>query len=130
MTNEINYRGYLITGNENIRFIAVAPYGGYSPESYATVEDAMQAIDADCKSRGLDDIKPSNIREIHRYIKNGMYTENYTVVYRDGNKRMYTIHGTMINKHLMAMLNAEYCFKKYSKSGKHIKDVYWIILEK
>lgn len=41
------YRHYIITGNDNIRYVCIAPYGAYSPTSYATVKEAMAAIDAD-----------------------------------------------------------------------------------
>lgn len=45
----IEYKGYKIFGNDSIRYIATAPYGGTSPESYATVDEAKAAIDADLK---------------------------------------------------------------------------------
>lgn len=45
----IDYKGYKITGNESVRFVAVAPYGAFSPESYATVDEAKAAIDADIR---------------------------------------------------------------------------------
>lgn len=41
------YRHYIISGNDNIRYICVAPYEAFSPTSYATLEGAMAAIDAD-----------------------------------------------------------------------------------
>lgn len=41
------YRRYIISGNDNIRYVCIAPYGAYSPTSYATVKEAMAAIDAD-----------------------------------------------------------------------------------
>lgn len=41
------YRHYIISGNDNIRYVCRAPYGAYSPASYATIEEAMAAIDAD-----------------------------------------------------------------------------------
>lgn len=41
------YRCYIISGNDNIRYVCIAPYGAYSPTSYATVKEAMAAIDAD-----------------------------------------------------------------------------------
>ncbi len=45
--NEYEYRGYTISGNENIRFICIAPYGYFSPKSYATINEAKAAIDED-----------------------------------------------------------------------------------
>lgn len=41
------YRCYIISGNDNIRYVCIAPYGAYSFTSYATVKEAMAAIDAD-----------------------------------------------------------------------------------
>ena len=46
----IEYKGYKIFGNDNIRYVATAPYGGTSPESYATVDEAKAAIDVDLKA--------------------------------------------------------------------------------
>ena len=46
-TDLYRYRGYCITGNESIRFVCVAPYGAFSPESYASIEEARAVIDED-----------------------------------------------------------------------------------
>lgn len=48
--DDIEYKGYTISGNDNIRYVAIAPYGAFSPESYATVDEAKAAIDADIKA--------------------------------------------------------------------------------
>lgn len=53
--NNARYFGYLISGNENIRYVCVSPYGKFSPESYATLDEAIEAINNDiCVAQGYD----------------------------------------------------------------------------
>lgn len=46
-TDLYRYRGYAITGNEQVRYVCIAPYGAFSPESYSSIEEARAAIDED-----------------------------------------------------------------------------------
>lgn len=41
------YRHYIISGNDKIRYVCISHYGAYSPTSYATIKEAMAAIDDD-----------------------------------------------------------------------------------
>lgn len=41
---EMNYKGYFITGNNIIGYIAVSPYGKYSPKVYRSIIEAKAAI--------------------------------------------------------------------------------------
>lgn len=50
-TDLYRYRGYAITGNERVRYVCIAPYGAFSPESYASIEEAKAAIDEDLTER-------------------------------------------------------------------------------
>lgn len=49
-TDLYRYRGYAITGNEQVRYVCIAPYGAFSPKAYSTIEEAMAAIDEDIAS--------------------------------------------------------------------------------
>jgi len=45
--NEYIYRNYTISGNANISYVCVSPYGKFSPKSYTTIDEAIAAIDVD-----------------------------------------------------------------------------------
>lgn len=45
----MRYRDYLITGNDHGGYVAVSPYGKFSPKVYKTVDEAKEAIDKDIK---------------------------------------------------------------------------------
>lgn len=57
-TEYVRYKGYLITGTPSSKYVCISPYGAFSPKSYATVEEAKQAIDADDKIRWQDHYMP------------------------------------------------------------------------
>ena len=61
------------------------------------------------------------ITAITRYIKNGMYKDEYTVKYSNGDYREYRIKGEMINKHFFFMMNAT-SEPIYNKKGSHVGD--------
>lgn len=44
---EAKYKGYLITGNRETKFVCVAPYGKFSPKAYDTLKQCKAAINAD-----------------------------------------------------------------------------------
>lgn len=46
--DSIEYRGYKITGDDNIGWVAIDPQGSFAPTSFATLADAKKAVDEDC----------------------------------------------------------------------------------
>ena len=52
-------------------------------------------------------MKKSEIVKIYRFYKNGMYTDDYDVVYSSGRRIKYFIEGEMINKHFEFMMNSK-----------------------
>lgn len=67
----------------------------------------------------------NTIVKIHRRIKNGMYTDKYTVTYTSGRRRDFTIIGRMIDKHFDFIMNAK-CTPFYKKDGSHTADIFTI----
>ena len=51
----MRYRDYLITGNDKGGYVAVSPYGKFSPDVYKSIDEAKAAIDADMKVRFPED---------------------------------------------------------------------------
>ena len=47
----LRYRDYLITGNDKGGYVAISPYGKFSPKVYKSIDEAKAAIDADMKVR-------------------------------------------------------------------------------
>lgn len=47
----LRYRDYLITGTDKGGYVAVSPYGKFSPKVYKSIDEAKAAIDADMKVR-------------------------------------------------------------------------------
>lgn len=65
------------------------------------------------------------IAKITRTIKNGMYTNKYTVYFTNGYHRDFTINGEMIDKHFDFIMKAK-CTPFYKKDGRHTADIFTI----
>lgn len=67
--------------------------------------------------------KTATIVRMNRPVKNGMYTDKYTVTYESGATRTFTIKGGMIKSHLDFMMSADVEVRR-AASGKHTSDVF------
>ena len=67
--------------------------------------------------------KTAIIVKMVRPVKNGMYTDKYTVIYESGVTRTFTIKGGMIKSHLDFMMSADVDVRR-AASGKHTADVF------
>lgn len=47
----MHYRQYFITGSDGTGYVAISPYGKYSPKVYRTIDEAKADIDKDIKLR-------------------------------------------------------------------------------
>lgn len=47
----MHYRQYFITGSDSSGYVAISPYGKYSPKVYRTIDEAKADIDKDIKLR-------------------------------------------------------------------------------
>ena len=63
------------------------------------------------------------IISITRPIRNGMYTDKYTVRYQNGWKD-YTINGAMIKKHFEFIMKAKVERKYSNVTGRHTADIF------
>lgn len=67
--------------------------------------------------------KTAIIVKMVRPVKNGMYTDKYTVTYESGVTRTFKIVGGMIKSHLDFMMSADVKVIR-TESGKHTSDVF------
>lgn len=67
--------------------------------------------------------KTAIIVKMVRPVKNGMYTDKYTVTYESGVTRTFTIKGGMIKSHLDFMMSADVEVRR-AANGKHTSDVF------
>lgn len=47
----VHYEGYVITGNERIGYVALSPYGTWSPTIYRSITDAVDDVDRDIATK-------------------------------------------------------------------------------
>lgn len=47
----VHYEGYVITGNERIGYVALSPYGTWSPTIYRSITDAVDDVDRDIAAK-------------------------------------------------------------------------------
>ena len=47
----VHYEGYVITGNERIGYVALSPYGKWSPNIYRSITDAVDDVDRDIATK-------------------------------------------------------------------------------
>lgn len=67
--------------------------------------------------------KTAIIVKMVRPVKNGMYTDKYTVTYESGVTRTFKIVGGMIKSHLDFMMSADVEVIR-ADNGKHTSDVF------
>lgn len=67
--------------------------------------------------------KTAAIVKMVRPVKNGMYTDKYTVTYESGVTRTFKIVGGMIKSHFSFMMSADVEVIR-TESGKHTSDVF------